>query len=100
MFASQRKLGCLLGWDWGTAFLLRRFPDGTWSAPVFLRLRAASLGLTLGVQRIQGVSVLQTEAQVRAYARDAQPSLCLDCTLPSAYVDPLAADEPVIKPIA
>lgn len=66
MFISERKAGLLAGWDWGHGFVLRHFPDGTWSAPCFLRLRYASLGLTLGAQSIQSVSVLQVGQRVWA----------------------------------
>lgn len=36
------------------------------------------------------------EQQVRETVRD-QNSLALDCTMPSAFVDPLTHDEPAIK---
>lgn len=39
---------------------------------------------------------LQTELQLKEFVRD-HASLSLDATMPSAYVDPLAHDEPVIK---
>ncbi len=39
---------------------------------------------------------LQTERQVQEFVRD-HASLSVDATMPSAYVDPLAHDEPVIK---
>ncbi|KAI7841521.1 hypothetical protein COHA_004693 [Chlorella ohadii] len=96
VFWHQRKAGILAGWDWGSGCLIRRHQDGTWGAPVFLRLRGGSLGLTLGLQRLQSVSVLQTERQVQEFVRD-HASLSVDATMPSAYVDPLAHDEPVIK---
>lgn len=103
---------------------------------MFLKLRGGSLGLTLGLQTLHSVSVLQvgacspefcstltrpvasgalaiaapsalkpplapppslqTEQQVKEFVRD-HASLSLDATMPSAYVDPLAHDEPVIK---
>lgn len=40
-------------------FCRSRFPDGTWSAPCFLRQRYAGLGLTLGLHTISSISVLQ-----------------------------------------
>lgn len=42
------------------------------------------------------LSPSQTEAQVREFARD-QAVCCMDCTMPSAYMDPLAVNEPIIK---
>lgn len=38
----------------------------------------------------------QTDQQVKEFVRD-QASLTIDATMPSAYVDPLTHDEPVIK---
>jgi lipid-binding SYLF domain-containing protein len=96
VFFHQRKAGLLGGWDWGQGCLIRRHQDGTWGAPVFLKLRGGSLGLTLGLQTLQSVSVLQTDQQVKEFVRD-HASLSLDATMPSAYVDPLAHDEPVVK---
>lgn len=62
-FMKQRKAGLLGGWTWGDALVILRLPDGGWSAPIFLRLRFASLGLTAGAQRTRSVYVLQVRWQ-------------------------------------
>lgn len=56
---KQRKAGLLGGWNWGDALVVQRLPDGSWSAPCFLRLRYGSLGLTMGMQSMRTVYVLQ-----------------------------------------
>lgn len=56
---KQCKAGVLGGWNWGDAMVVQRLPDGSWSAPCFLRLRYGSLGLTLGMQSMRSVYVLQ-----------------------------------------
>ena len=58
-FVMQRKAGLGASLNWGHSFVIWRQTDGSWSAPCFLRLRYASLGLTLGVQSIQSCHVLQ-----------------------------------------
>lgn len=68
-FVERRKAGLLAGWTWGTALLIRRLPGGAWSAPLFLRLRCGSLGLTLGGQRLRAVYVLQASRRYRVYVQ-------------------------------
>ncbi len=64
-FVKQRKAGVLGGWNWGDAMVVQRLPDGSWSAPCFLRLRYGSLGLTLGMQSMRSVYVLQARGAGR-----------------------------------
>ncbi|PSC71713.1 SH3 domain-containing [Micractinium conductrix] len=87
-FVRQRKAGVLGALNWGYALLIARLADGSWSAPCFLTLRYASLGLTLGAQRIRSVYVLQASSaeQIAAFACDSA-ALRLDVALPSE-VDP------------
>ena len=59
VFLTQHKTGCVLGGTWGSGLLIQRLPDGTFSAPLFLRLRSASFGLTFGYQTAEACLVLQ-----------------------------------------
>jgi hypothetical protein len=47
------------GWEWGNGVVCRRFPDGSWSPPCFIKLRGASLGFTFGMHTIKSCHVLQ-----------------------------------------
>ncbi|KAL4446685.1 hypothetical protein ABPG77_007929 [Micractinium sp. CCAP 211/92] len=83
-FVERRKAGLLAGWTWGTALLIQRLPGGAWSAPLFLRLRYGSVGLTLGGQRHRAV---YTDEQVAGFARRAG-TVAVDTAMP-AELDPL-----------
>lgn len=78
-FVKQRKAGALCGWNWGDALVLQRLPDGSWSAPCFMRLRYGSLGLTLGLQNMRTVYVLQARR-----ARGGDGGQCWDGPSPRA----------------
>ncbi|KAL4420590.1 hypothetical protein ABPG75_010273 [Micractinium tetrahymenae] len=92
-FVKQRKAGALCSWNWGDAMVVQRLPDGSWSAPCFMQLRYASLGLTLGMQSMRSVYVLQSAAQIAAFTHDSAAAT-LDATMP-AELDPFEMNAPI-----
>lgn len=102
VFTTQHKTGVLLGGSWGHALLIRRLPEGGFSAPLFFTLRSASVGLTMGYQQSSAVHVLQSEQQVTEYAADRSRSLSLDASVlldgdPWEPATPQGTSRPVIK---
>lgn len=92
-FVKQRKAGLLGGWNWGDALVVQRLPDGSWSAPCFLRLRYGSLGLTMGMQSMRTVYVLQSTAQIAAFTHNSAAAT-IDATMP-AELDPFEMNAPI-----
>ncbi|KAI3426027.1 hypothetical protein D9Q98_007995 [Chlorella vulgaris] len=97
VFIEQRKAGVVAGWEWGNGVVCRRFPDGSWSPPCFIKLRGASLGFTFGMHTIKSCHVLQNMEQVMAFVQE-QGACTIDCTVPSSGLDPLAP-EAAVKPL-
>ncbi len=57
---SMYKAGFILGGSYGRGVIISRLPDGKLSAPAFVTLGGASLGLQLGGQSIKLVLVVNT----------------------------------------
>lgn len=61
-FVVQRKVGLGVGVTHGTGFVIKRLDGQRWSAPSFFTLTDVSLGLTLGVEKLDTVLALPTPA--------------------------------------
>lgn len=76
-FTFVRKMGVGLSFESGRGFVLRKIytgelngrPTWTWSAPLFLTVTAAGLGLTLGYTEIESVIVLDTPEAVQSFTK-------------------------------
>jgi SH3 domain-containing YSC84-like protein 1 len=60
------KGGFILGGEAGSGVLLVRGADGTWSAPAFYTLAAASIGLQFGAQVSEIIFTVMTDSAVEA----------------------------------
>ncbi|KAL4441193.1 hypothetical protein ABPG77_011430 [Micractinium sp. CCAP 211/92] len=72
-FTFVKKAGAVISVDAGSGFVLAKIKgaDGStsWSAPLFISVYSAGLGLTLGASAIDTVTVLDTPEAVARYAR-------------------------------
>ncbi|PSC74547.1 SH3 domain-containing [Micractinium conductrix] len=76
-FTFVRKVGVGLSFEGGHGFVIRKIytgdrdgrPQWTWSAPLFLTVAAAGLGLTVGYTEIESVIVLDTAEAVQAFTK-------------------------------
>ncbi|EFN58068.1 hypothetical protein CHLNCDRAFT_142340 [Chlorella variabilis] len=71
-FASVKKAGLLATLEGGEGFVIAKInsPDATtWSAPLFIKLFAGGLGLTMGYSQIDSLIVLDTQEAVQRYSR-------------------------------
>lgn len=60
------KGGFILGGEGGSGVLLGRLPDGNWSAPSFITMGAASIGLQIGGTISEVVFTIMTEEGLNA----------------------------------
>ncbi len=60
------KGGFILGGEAGSGVLLVKGADGTWSAPAFYTLAAASIGLQIGAQVSEIIFTVMTDSAVEA----------------------------------
>ncbi|EFN55670.1 hypothetical protein CHLNCDRAFT_133895 [Chlorella variabilis] len=76
-FTFVRKLGAGISFEAGHGFVIRKIytgerqgrPTWTWSAPLFLTVTAAGLGLTLGYTEIDSIIVLDTPEAVQSFTK-------------------------------
>lgn len=76
-FTFVRKLGAGLSFEAGHGFVIRKIytgekdgrPTWTWSAPLFMTVTAAGLGLTLGYTEIESIIVLDTPEAVQSFTK-------------------------------
>lgn len=76
-FTFVRKLGVGLSFEAGHGFVIRKIytgeqggrPTWTWSAPLFLTVTAAGLGLTVGYTEIESIIVLDTPEAVQGFTK-------------------------------
>jgi len=65
IFPSVKKAGFVVGGQWGRGVISVRNPDGSWSAPAFLRLAGGSFGAQIGAQAVDLVLVVMISAVSR-----------------------------------
>jgi lipid-binding SYLF domain-containing protein len=63
------KAGFVVGGSYGKGVLIMRDAQGRWSAPLFLRLAAGSLGWQIGAQSTDVVLVFKTKRSVEGLTR-------------------------------
>lgn len=67
--------GIVLSVESGHGFVLQKLPSSTgktWSAPLFFKSYGSSVGLTLGVSKVDAVIVLDTPEAVAAFHQRSQ----------------------------
>lgn len=68
VFMSTWKAGIMwVGGQMGSGFVISHLPDGSWSAPVFIKWHAAGGGITLGVSKASTVIVLNSDRAMSQY---------------------------------
>eukprot|EP00887_Chlorella_sp_A99_P004425 scaffold30.g4425.t1 len=91
-FCWTKKAGAGVSVCWGRGFAIARLPSGAWSAPSFFSLRQASLGASLGFQKVDYLHTLQTSEQLAVFGRHRGVLAC-DAAL-CLGVDPFEQDAP------
>lgn len=81
------KGGFILAGEGGSGVLLVRGADGTWSAPAFYTMGAASIGLQIGAQVSEIVFTIMTDSAIEALL-DSEMKLGVDA---SVAIGPLGA---------
>jgi lipid-binding SYLF domain-containing protein len=70
IFPSVKKAGFVVGGQWGRGVISVRNPDGSWSAPAFLRLAGGSFGAQIGAQAVDLVLVVMNKRGVENLLRN------------------------------
>lgn len=67
---SLLKAGLIIGGEGGNGVLLTKLEDGSWSAPAFVEMAAASIGLQIGGSQSQVMFVVVTDKGLDAIVKN------------------------------
>jgi lipid-binding SYLF domain-containing protein len=70
VFPGVLKAAFFFGGQGGSGVVVRRLPDGTWSAPAFLNIKGGSVGPQIGGQKIDYVLVIRNESGLKGLLED------------------------------
>ena len=92
-FMWQRKAGLITSWTWGTGFVIAHLGPGRWSAPLFLKDRFASVGLTAGFRTVDTFYAIPCDTGMEPFTNDYVAS-ALDVAVTLEY-DPFEGNAPL-----
>lgn len=69
VFFWHRKAGCLGSYTWGHGFVISSIAPGVWSAPMFIKDRYVSLGLTIGMASTDAVYAIPDNVGIIPFIR-------------------------------
>jgi lipid-binding SYLF domain-containing protein len=70
VFPGVLKGAFIVGGQGGKGVVVRKLPDGTWSAPAFLNITGASFGPQIGGQKIDYILVVRNESGIDSLLKD------------------------------
>lgn len=84
VFLWQRKVGCIVSYEWRYGFILYQGAPGVWSEPVFVKHRYISVGATCGWSCGESVFAISDDASMVEFIKqsslDILPNMAsLDC---------------------
>lgn len=70
VFPGVLKGAFIIGGQGGKGVVVRKLPNGTWSAPAFLNLTGGSIGPQIGGQKIDYILVVRNESGLKGLLED------------------------------
>lgn len=70
VFLWQRKVGCVVSYEWRYGFILFQMAPGVWSPPVFLKHRYVSVGATCGWSCGASIYAISDDVEMIAFMKN------------------------------